>query len=175
MQCCVCKEVDGTARGPGRPCSSQKRHIRAARVHRPPGQAVPYPAERELFTRSSARWDGDLKDAQRHIKRCRACVGFPDVYVESVRRYLAQGKAKRQGNDRGTVSPLSRGKPYLTPKHSAGRWVGKYDDYRTQNRQKNPFSRQLFLERRSARCPEAMANEIRSALACLRYGEPCSI
>jgi len=47
-----------------------------------------------LAVLGSTGWN--LKHAQRRIKKCRPCVGFPNVYVNSIRRYL-QRRADRGG------------------------------------------------------------------------------
>ena len=65
----------------------------AAGIHRAPMMT--------LAVLGSTGWK--LKDAQRQIKRRRPCVGFPDVYVKSVRRYLQGVRwVERRGTGRLT-------------------------------------------------------------------------
>ena len=58
----------------------------AAGIHRAPMMT--------LAVLGSTGWN--LKQAQRRIKKCRPCVGFPDVYVKSVRRYPREARRRRK-------------------------------------------------------------------------------
>ena len=57
----------------------------AAGIHRAPMMT--------LAVLASRGWS--IEDAMRHIKKCRPCAWFPDVYVNSVRHWLRESRAKR--------------------------------------------------------------------------------